>query len=108
MQSDGEIECYKCGQKCILNEKIDKTKIFILILDIGKNKRFNKKIEYYKYIDFIIYIDDKLYEYATKNRLLGIPIHLGRTGDYGQYISFYLYDNNIEYYYLNDSFVSKL
>ena len=109
MQSDDEIEeCYKCGQKCILNEKIYRTpKILILILDRGKNKRFNKKIEYYKYIYLKKYIDDKSYEYPTKYRLLGISTHLGKTGQYGHYISFCLCDDN-EYYCLNDSFVTKL
>jgi hypothetical protein len=109
MQSDDEIEeCYKCGQKCILNEKIYRTpKILILILDRGKNKRFNKKIEYYKYIDLKKYIDDKSYEYPTKYRLLGISTHLGKTSQYGHYISFCLCDDN-EYYCLNDSFVTKL
>ena len=53
------------------------------------------------------YIDDKSYEYPTKYRLLGISTHLGKTGQYGHYISFCLCDDN-EYYCLNDSFVTKL
>ena len=109
IQNNGDSgECYKCGQKSILIEKIYRTpKILILTLDRGYNKTFKKTVEFYKYIDLKKYIDDKKYEYPTKYKLIGVSTHLGRTGQYGHYISFCLCDDN-NYYYLNDSLVKKM
>ena len=101
-------KCYKCGNNCILREKIYRTpKILIIILDRGPNKKCDKKVEFNNYIDLKKYIDDETYEYPTQYQLIGVSTHLGTSGNYGHYISICLCDDN-NYYLFNDETVCKI
>ena len=101
-------KCYKCGNNCILTEKIYRTpKILIIILDRGPNKKYDKKVEFSKNINLKKYMDDKEYEFPTEYQLIGVSTHLGSSGNSGHYISICLCDDN-NYYLFNDENVYKI
>ena len=113
-ESDNESEnrevekCYKCGSNCIIKEKLYRTpEILIIILDRGPDKKYDKKVEFYKKINLKKYIDDEHYEYLKEYELIGVSTHLGSCGNSGHYISFCLCDDN-NYYCFNDKNVTKV
>jgi len=106
---NGNVErCYLCDSNCTITEKLYRTpEILIIILDRGPNKKFDKKVEFYKKINLKNYIDDENYEYLKEYELIGVSTHLGVSGNSGHYISFCLCDDN-NYYYFNDKNVTKV
>ena len=102
-------KCPKCYENLILKEKIYKLpNILIIILDRGKNKRYNKTVEIYEEINLTKYIDvNEKNNNSNKFKLIGVIKHIGRSGSSGHYISICLCDDN-NYYLFNDSYVYRI
>ncbi len=103
-------KCEKCNEKLILTEKIYRTpKILIVILDRGKNKKCNIKVNFDEIIDLKDFIDDEKFKQSTSTiyKLIGISSHYGSCGNCGHYKSICLCDDNY-YYQFDDSFSNKL
>ena len=103
-------KCEKCNEYLVLTEKIYRTpKILIIILDRGKNKKCNIKVNFNETIDLKDFIDDEKYKQSTSTiyKLIGISSHYGSCGNCGHYKSICLCDDN-NYYQFDDSFSNKL
>ena len=98
-----------CGKKFALKEKIFMLpKILIIILDRGRNKKYNKIVEFPEEIDLKNLIDkDKQKDQANLFKLIGVSSHIGNPGLSGHYISFCLCDDN-NFYRFSDSHVRKI
>lgn len=100
--------CDKCEKHYILTEKIYRgPKILIIILDRGKNKKFNINVNFDETIDLNNYIDEENYKYSTNYKLIGVCSHFGSCGNCGHYKSICLCDDN-NYYLFDDSFSDLL
>ena len=104
-----EEKCRKCKKNYILKEKIYKLpNILIIILNRGKNKRYNKTVEFNEEINLTNYIDEnEKNNNSNKFKLIGVIKHIGKCGSFGHYISYCLCDDN-NYYLFNDCNVKKI
>ncbi len=102
-------KCSKCGHKFSLKEKIYVLpKILIIILDRGKNKKYNKTVEFPEEIDLTSLLDKDIKKSQSNSfKLIGVSSHNGNPGLNGHYISFCLCDDN-NYYRFSDSHVKKI
>ena len=102
-------KCSECHSKIFLKEKIyELPKILIIILDRGKNKKYNKTVEFPEKIDLTNFIDSEIQKSQSNSfKLIGVSSHIGNPGLYGHYISFCLCDDN-NYYRFSDSSVKKI
>ena len=101
-------KCF-CGKKFTLKEKIFMLpKILIIILDRGKNKKYNKIVEFPEEIDLKNVLDKDMQKDQTNLfKLIAVSSHYGNPGLYGHYISFCLCDDN-NFYRFSDSHVQKI
>ena len=102
-------KCEKCNEYLILSEKIYRTPKILIILDRGKNKKCDIKVNFDEIIDLKDFIDDEKYKQSTSTiyRLIGISSHYGSCGNCGHYKSICLCDDN-NYYQFDDSSSIKL
>ena len=98
---------YKCGENSYMKEKIyEAPNILIIILDRGPNKNYKEIVYFDEYIDLTDYIDNQQkYKNINDYKLIGVITHLGKSGNYGHYISFCLCDDN-NFYRFDDSYVN--
>lgn len=100
--------CDKCEEHYRLTEKIYRgPKVLIIILDRGKNKKFNVNVNFDEIIDLKNYIDEENYKYSTKYKLIGVSSYFGSGGNCGHYKSICLCDDN-NYYQFDDSISTLL
>lgn len=103
-------KCDKCKENYILTEKIYiPPKILVIILDRGKNKKYNINVNFDETIDLNNYIDkdNNNNKYLSSYKLIGIVSHFGKCGNYGHYKAICLCDDN-NYYQFNDTISTKL
>ena len=80
--------------------------IFILLLNRGKGKEFDVKMEFYEEINLYNYIEYK--DTGFKYKLIGVITHIGESGMGGHFIAYCKDPINGEWNKYNDAIVSKV
>ena len=113
-------EIPKTSFYCGLCEKIQENKcqnkiyrppeILVIILDRGKGKKFEEKVDFETKINLteLTEIDENDYKYNTSYKLIGISTHSGDSSAKGHYTACCLNDKDDYYYYFSDDYVKKI
>ena len=78
--------------------------ILILILNRGKGKEFDVKLNFREDLDLTNYVEEK--SFGCKYQLIGVITHLGESGMSGHFISFCKDPFTFKWYKFNDAIVS--
>ena len=109
MSGDNEIFCNHCqhNSSCkIMTSLVTCPNILIIILNRGKGKQFDVKLNFYEDLNLSNYIEKQ--ETGVYYKLIGIITYLCESGMSGQFIAFCKdYSDNL-WYKFNDAIVSKV
>jgi len=108
-QSESQIFCNYCKviSDCYMNEKLfTGPEILILILNRGKEIKFNLKLYFTEELDLSKYIENKESGYMYK--LIGVITHLGKINISWHFIAYCKDPLNGKWYKYNDDFVDEV
>ena len=109
MSGDNAMFCNNCQKSTncnICTNLVYGPNILILILNRGKGKQFDVKLNFVEELDLTSYIEFK--NTGVKYKLIGVITHLGESGMSGHFIAFCKDPLNFEWYKFNDAIVSPV
>ena len=107
MSGDNSMYCNYCKNTCRSSMCTILTtgpEILILLLNRGKGKEFNVKINFYDKLDLTKYIQYK--NTGCKYKLIGVITHMGESGMSGHFIAYCLDPISKYWYKYNDAIVT--
>ena len=109
MSGDNAMFCNKCQKStdCYISTYlVTCPNILIIILNRGKGKQFDVKLNFYEDLNLSKYIEKQ--ETGVNYKLIGVITHLGESGMSGHFIAFCKdYSDNL-WYKFNDAIVSEV
>ena len=109
MSGDNAMFCNNCQKSTncnICTNLVYGPNILILILNRGKGKQFDVKLNFVEELDLTSYIEFK--NTGVKYKLIGVITHLGESGMSGHFIAFCKDPLNFKWYKFNDAIVSPV
>ena len=109
MSGDNAMFCNKCQKSTpcnICTKLVFGPKILIIILNRGKGKQFDVKLNFNEELNLGNYIEK--HEDGVDYKLIGVITHLGESGMGGHFIAFCKDPLNNLWYKFNDAIVSKV
>ena len=109
MSGDNAMFCNNCQKSTncnICTNLVYGPNILILILNRGKGKQFDVKLNFVEELDLTSYIEFK--NTGVKYKLIGVITHLGESGMSGHFIAFCKDPLNFNWYKFNDAIVSPV
>ena len=109
MSGDNAMFCNVCQRSTncnICTNLVYGPNILILILNRGKGKEFDVKLNFRENLDITKYVEEKSFE--CKYQLIGVITHLGEDGMSGHFIAFCKGPFTFKWYKFNDAIVSPV
>ena len=98
--------CQRSTNSNIGTHLVTGPEVLILILNRGKGKEFDVKLNFYEQLNLFNYIEKK--EYGFNYQLIGVITHLGESGMGGHFIAFCRDPNNSSWFKFNDAIVTPV
>ena len=109
MSGDNAMFCNVCQRSTncnICTNLVYGPNILILILNRGKGKEFDVKLNFRENLDITNYVEEK--SFGCKYQLIGVITHLGESGMSGHFIAFCKDPFTFKWYKFNDAIVSPV
>ena len=109
MSGDNSMFCNNCqtSTACsVFTNFVFGPNILIIILNRGKGKEFDVKLNFGEDLNLDNYIEKK--ETGVNYKLIGVITHLGESGMGGHFIAFCKDPISLKWYKFNDAFVSPV
>ena len=98
--------CQRSTNSNIGTHLVTGPEVLILILNRGKGKEFDVKLNFYEQLNLFNYIEKR--EYGFNYQLIGVITHLGESGMGGHFIAFCRDPNNSSWFKFNDAIVTPV